>query len=379
MAEQIRRSASPLDSTEDSDLTLRSHDDARGDGQQVPVVDVHAHAMPLPLLRDLESQGLADLSDLSGSVVTLDSRVSGLPTGAKIPCPREQFDVESRLSAMDEKGIDVAAVSAPPFLFCTTADDEDFTLDVVRRSNDGMVDFVREVPERFLALGTVPVGSPHAVDEARRCLDDLGCVGLAIGSFGLQRELDDPVNEELWTFAADRGAFLLLHPSRVSGVERLDKFHLPQLLGYPAETALAVSRMIFGGVLDRHDLSLCLSHGGGCLPSIKGRLDLGWERKEVARTTKHAPSRYLRRLYFDSAVFEPVMLRRLIEDVGVHRVLLGTDSPFDLEEQDPLEFLDSAGLSGSDFNHVAGGNAQSLLGMKQAAFGGSGHSGRVVR
>lgn len=327
-----------------------------------PVVDVHAHAMPLPILESLADDGLADLGGLDRGTVVLAPGVSGIAEGAPIPCPVGQYDVGSRLAAMDDSGVDVAAVSAPPFLSCTTSVDESLVLDVVRASNEAVRDFVAQAADRLVGLATLPVGSEHAREEAERCIADPGFAGFAIGTYGLGRELDDTVNEELWTYLAARRSFVLLHPSRVSGPERLADFHLPQLLGYPAETALAVTRLLFGGVLERHDLVLCVAHGGGCLPSVAGRLDLGWARKDVARTTSVRPSELLRRLYFDTAVFDPTALRRLVEDAGARNVLLGTDAPFDLAEERPLDLVAAAGLSAGDEALVRGGNAERLLG-----------------
>ena len=110
------------------------------------------------------------------------------------------------------------------------------------------------------------------------------------------------------------------------------------------ETALAVARLVFGRVLERFPLNLCLAHGGGCLPSLRGRLDMGWERKDVARTTSVPPSEFTDRLYYDTAVFSPVLLRRLVEDVGAEHVLLGTDHPFELGDRTPLETVRALGL-----------------------------------
>lgn len=97
-------------------------------------------------------------------------------------------------------------------------------------------------------------------------------------------------------------------PSGTSADQRLSDFHLTQLLGFPAETALAATRLIFGVVV-RHRLVLCLAHGGGCVPSIVGRLDLGWAKKAAARTTPRPPSDCLGEFYYDSAVFDTATLR----------------------------------------------------------------------
>lgn len=330
-------------------------------------LDVHAHAMPLPLLKQLAGRGLADLGGVPDGVVRLDPRVSGVGPGAPLPLARSQYDVAVRLSEMDSMGVDRHAVSLPPFLFCSTADDERFVLDIVRAGNDELAAYVSEDSGRLTGLGSVPVGWPGAAEEARRCLDDLGLGGLAIGSRGGGRDLDDPVNDELWALLAERRVFVFLHPSGVPDAHRQRDFWLPQLVGYPMETALAVARLVFGGVLERFDPTLCLAHGGGCVPSLRGRMDLGWERKEVARTTSVPPSRLTDRLYYDTAVFSPVLLRRLVEDVGVEHVLLGTDHPFELGDFSPLRTVAELGLEPRATQAIRWDNAAALLGVADRA------------
>jgi aminocarboxymuconate-semialdehyde decarboxylase len=327
-----------------------------------PVVDVHAHALPLPLLEDLERGGLADLSDLPRNVLRLAPPLSGLAPGAPIPLPREQYDLAARREAMTAAGVTRQLVSAPPFVFGSLARDDALVLDVTRRSNDALAAHVAGSGEALLGLGTIPVGLPGAAAELTRCLDELGLAGATLGTYGGGRELDDPVNEELWAQLSARRCLTLLHPSRASAPERLADFHLVQLLGYPAETALAAARLVLGGVLDRHDPVLCLVHGGGCLPAALPRLDLGWERKAVTHTSAAPPSHYLRRFLLDTAVFDAVALRRLVSDAGADRVLLGTDFPFDLADRDPVGTVDALGLDPNDRAAVLGGTATRLLG-----------------
>ena len=330
------------------------------------VMDVHAHAMPLPLLRGLAGRGLADV-DVARSLVRLAPQVSGVGPDVDLPLARSQFDAAERLLEMDAAGVSHHAVSLPPFLFGTTSDDGAFVGDLVRRGNDELAAYVAHAPDRLLALGSVPVGWPGAAEEARRCLDELGAAGVAIGSRGGGHDLDAAVNEELWALVAERRAFVFLHPSGVPDPFRQRDFYLPQLVGYPMETALAVARLVFAGVLERHALTLCLAHGGGCLPALRGRLDLGWRRKDVARTTPLAPTGYLDRLYYDTAVFSDVLLRRLVEDVGGDHVLLGTDHPFELGDREPVGTVRRLGLDETVTRSILWGTAASLLGIAAVA------------
>jgi aminocarboxymuconate-semialdehyde decarboxylase len=331
--------------------------------QHEAALDVHSHAMPLPLLQRLADNGLADLGEISNEIVRLDPRVSGVGKNAPLPLARSQYDVPVRISEMDDVRVYGHAVSLPPFLFCSTADDERFATDIVRQGNDELAVYVSDGDGRLLGLGSVPLGWPSAAEEAQRCLDELGLAGIAIGSRGAGRELDDPLNDDLWALLSERKVFVFLHPSGVPDPHRQTDFWLPQLVGYPMETALAVARLTFGRVLERFSLNLCLAHGGGCLPALRGRLDMGWDRKDVARTTSVPPSRFTDRLYYDTAVFSTTLLRRLVEDVGSDHVLLGTDHPFELGDRHPLQTVHSLGLDRVATKAILWDNAAALLGL----------------
>src|SRR3954467_2409885 len=147
-------------------------------------LDVHAHAMPLPLLQRLADRDLADIPDVPAGIVRLDSRVSGVGPRAPLPLARSMYDVDVRLSELDDLGVHRHAISLPPFLFASTAEDERLVRDVVSQGNDELAAYVGDGPGRLLALGSVPLGWPGAAEEARRALDDLGMAGIANGSPG---------------------------------------------------------------------------------------------------------------------------------------------------------------------------------------------------
>ncbi|HEY3263232.1 MAG TPA: amidohydrolase family protein [Pseudonocardiaceae bacterium] len=345
--------------------------------QPESALDVHAHAMPLPLLQRLADRGLADLDEISHEVVRLDPQVSGVGKNAPLPLARSMYDVAVRLGEMDDVGVRQHAVSMPPFLFCSTADNARLVSDVIRQGNDELAEYVAEGHGRLSGLGSVPLGWPDAAAEAARCLDELHLAGIAIGSRGGGRDLDDPINDDLWSLLDERDVFVFLHPSGVPDPHRQADFWLPQLVGYPMETALAVARLVFGRVLERFALNLCLAHGGGCLPSLRGRLDMGWERKAVARTTSVPPSELTDRLYYDTAVFDTTLLRRLVDDVGVDHVLLGTDHPFELGDRHPVQTVRNLGLSRKDTKAILWDNAAALLGMAAVPAGHSARGGQA--
>lgn len=337
----------------------------RVDKTQTQALDVHTHAMPLPMLRWLADRGLADTSAVDQEIVRIDPKISGIEPNVALPLAHSQHDVAARLMDMDNAAISHHAVSLPPFLFASTADDRRLVAEVMRRGNDALADYVAGAPDRLVGLGHVALGWAGAVAEAQRCMAELGMAGLVIGTRGGGRDLDSAVNEDFWEFVGTRRIFVFIHPSGVPDGPRLRDYYLAQLVGYPMETALAVARLVFSGVLERHNPVLCLAHGGGCLPALRGRLDLGWERKDVARTTPHPPRMYTQRLYYDTAVFADSQLRRLVDDYPGH-VLLGTDHPFELSDRDPVATVAGLGLSTELTRRIVWDDAARLLNLSDA-------------
>jgi aminocarboxymuconate-semialdehyde decarboxylase len=116
-------------------------------------------------------------------------------------------------------------------------------------------------------------------------------------------------------------------------------------------------------VLDRHSLTLCLAHGGGCLPALRGRLDLGWRAKPVAHTASRPPSAYADELLYDTATFSVALLDRLVTDVGAGHVLLGSDFPFELADPAPRDSVGALRLDPAATRAIEWDTAAKLLGL----------------
>lgn len=311
--------------------------------QHQGLVDFHQHAMPLPVLEWLAARGDADLAGLDSGYVQLDPAVSGVPAGARIPLPASQYDSTLRLAELDELGVERACVSLPPFLIASQHSDGAFVQELVARGNRALVEWCSGSDGRLIPLPTVPLGLQEYASDTWDRLGASGHVGVALGTGGLFAELDDERHEPIWATLAETGQFAFLHPSQCSSPARHAKYWLTQLMGYPAETALATARLILSGALERHEFKMILAHGGGSLPSVAGRLDLGWREKDQTRTVPHTPSSYLSRLYYDSATFSAAALTHVISLAGPGHIVVGTDWPFDLADARPGESLHAAG------------------------------------
>jgi aminocarboxymuconate-semialdehyde decarboxylase len=188
--------------------------------------------------------------------------------------------------------------------------------------------------------------------------------GAQIGSNVAGKNLDDPELEPVWATAAELGAFILLHPINVAGVDRLSSYYLNNLIGNPLDTTIAAACLVFSGVLERHpSLKICLAHGGGFVPYQAGRFLHGWHvRKEPKSKLPKPPTESLGRFYFDTIVHSKEVLEFLVGNAGINRVLLGSDYPFDMGMPDGVLQVRGLSIPAGDQSSILGGRAKALLG-----------------
>src|SRR5262245_53955618 len=281
----------------------------------------------------------------------------------EIPLSPEHWDIARTLAVMDERRIDVAAVSPSPLLFHTQWPAE-LTVELHRRVNDQLAQIGQKHPDRFAPLGTVPLqASDLAVPELERCIQ-LGLAGIEIETHAAGRNLDDPTLRGLFARAEQLGAVIFLHPLAVLGADRLAEHYLSNLIGNPTDTAVAVASLIFGGVLaELPAVKIVCAHGGGSTPHLCGRWDRGARVRPELCHVKRMPSESLRRLYFDSLTHSADSLELLVRTVGADRVVLGSDYPYDMGDERAVERIESAGFLGArEKQLVLGETARGLLG-----------------
>ncbi|MFF7986172.1 amidohydrolase family protein [Streptomyces sp. NPDC007901] len=270
-------------------------------------------------------------------------------------------DVEARLADLDAMGVDLQVVGPMPMHHYWA--EPDLAVRLAGTVNEAVAEHCAAVPERLRGLGTVPLQHPDlAVALLDKAVTELGLSGISVSTTVEGRELAEPAHDEVWLKAEELGAVVFVHPWGCSLGERLATNYLGNTVGQPTETTVALSRLIFTGVLDRFPrLKLVAAHGGGYLPTCIGRSDHAWRVRPDARGCAEPPSSYLRRMWFDALVYTPRALRHLVEEVGADRVVLGTDHPFDMGVTDPVARLDAAGLDPAARDAIAGGNALDLL------------------
>ena len=339
-------------------LTREARASRRSDGG--PVIDLHAHWHPEPWLKLVEDNARAEgvsIKQANGSI-----QISG-PTWAAAAIDANTQDLGQRLEKMDSRGVDVQVLSLtnPMVHWASPA----FGAKLARLFNDLVSGAHQEHPRRYYGLATLPVQAPDlAVQELERASKLPGIRGIYLPTSVAGKDLDHPSLAPLFARCEALGWPVGLHPSEIIGRERLmNRFYFQNLIGNPYETGVAAASLIAGGVLDAHPrLEIILPHAGGVFPSLIGRLDRGAAVRPELRNRKQPFSAYLHRFTYDTIAHSDELLGNLIRLVGAGRVVLGSDYPYDMGYERPVEVVERlAGLSAADRDRILGGTAARLL------------------
>jgi aminocarboxymuconate-semialdehyde decarboxylase len=273
--------------------------------------------------------------------------------------------VETRLRDMDRDGIDIQAISPSPQYYYWA--EPELGRETARLVNNRIAEIVASHPDRFVGMGTVPLQAPAlAVAELERMVKELGLRGVEIGTNVAGAELSEERFRPFFAKAQELGILIFMHPAGFTHAQRLADHYFINVIGNPLDTTVAVSHLIFGGVLDAYPkLKICLAHGGGYAAAYSGRFDHAHQaRSDCRRLIKRPPTSYLKKLYFDTIVFTHHQLEYLTALYGSDHIILGTDYPYDMALPEAVKFVTSAKLSRADKAAILGGNAARLLQIK---------------
>ena len=330
--------------------------------KRVHTVDMHAH-MITPRVEKLVADRPERKAELHARLQALGAQ--SVDHNHRILMPQVMPALTSlpvRLDDMDRIGVDIQVVSPMPTQ-CNYWADAELAEKIVSLQNEHIAEACSLHPDRLVGLGTLSLQHPHlAVTQLETAVRRLGLRGFQLSTQINARELSDPSLEPVWAKAQALGCVVFVHPMGCSFGERLSRAYLSTSVGQPLELAIAISHLIFAGVLDRYPaLKICAAHGGGSLPSSIARCDHAFYARPDARTTREPPSAYLRRIWFDSLVYSSGALRQLIDQVGVSRIVIGTDYPFDMGHYDIHSMVGSTpSLEAAELDAILGGNAAPL-------------------
>jgi predicted TIM-barrel fold metal-dependent hydrolase len=316
-------------------------------GKRVKTIDVHSHCVV---------------------------REAAALLGPAAPAPVKGADevvieLEKRLAAMDAQAVDMEVVSINPNWY---GRERDLAGQIVKIQNEKLAELCASKPDRFAAFASLTLQAPDlAVQELETAVKKQGLKGAAIGGTVNGMAFSDPKFHPVWAKAEELGVPLFIHPQ---GIPEFNKSMagngwLTNAIGYPVETTIALSHLIFEGTFDRFPrLIVIAAHGGGFLPSYADRSDHACLVNPKACSEeiklKKQPTEYLKQIYFDSLVFTPEAIRHLAAQVGSTQLVLGSDYPFPWQLQPVDHIFACTSLSDDEKAGILGHTAAKLLGIE---------------
>jgi aminocarboxymuconate-semialdehyde decarboxylase len=341
---------------------VRGGDSSQFSGDEMArprTIDIHTHILTL------ETAGLLSKAGAKVTITPDDAELSTLDVNGVVykAFPTGGYDIPRRLKDMDAAGIDVHLLSATPQTYLYNLD-PDVSANLAAIQNDQMAKHVAAHPDRFMAIATLPLAQPaRAADELKRVMTKHGFKGAMFASNVKGTNLDDPMFEPLWAEAEKLGAFMFVHPNNIAGADRLKSYYLANLIGNPLDTTIAAASLFFGGVMDRYPkLKVMLAHGGGFTPYQAPRWEHGWKvRAEAKVHIKTQPKNIAGRFLYDTILHSDKTLEAMIGLVGIDKVMLGSDYPYDMAMLDCVKHVRALRISDEDKAAILYGNFERFL------------------
>ena len=294
------------------------------------------------------------------------------------------YDLDERFRVMDRfpDYHQVLSLASPPL---EAYGGPEIAVDLARAANDGMAELVGRHPDRFPAfVASLPMSDPQvAWKECHRAVNDLGARGVQIFTNVSGKPLDEPEFSPLFELMAGFDLPILLHPARSARfadypTEDRSKYEIWWTFGWPYETSVAMSRIVFAGLFDRYpSLKIVTHHCGAMIPYFEGRVGPGWDQLGsrtsdedltlVLKRLEKRPLDYFRMFYGDTALFGSRAATECgLSFFGADRIVFASDAPFDPEKgpmyiRETLRVLDELDLSAEDRKKICFQNTEKLL------------------
>jgi aminocarboxymuconate-semialdehyde decarboxylase len=322
-------------------------------------IDIHSHFQSLDYIKHLLGRDAMPSTVHDGGVYFVQCSAE-----VKIPALPVMLDMEHKLQDMDALGVDVAVLThglplGPDALGGQEADEW------AERINDNLARAVACCPGRFIGFGTIGFGDvERSIDEADRCIDELGFKGFQVFSNVDGQPLDSPRVLPVIAHVGRRGVPIHLHPATPLNRVAVDRASLSLPLGFPFDASLNTVRLIQSGLFDEvPDLRLIVAHAGGVIPYLKGRIATYNTASSLisdAPALEHQVRHYLDRLYVDTVTYDAPALECCYQSLGAERMLYGTDHPFGAYSV-AANLVEELRCSAEERELIYHGNAERLL------------------
>lgn len=257
------------------------------------------------------------------------------------------LDIEYRIRVLKKFGIDTAVVTlAQPSIWSHVPEKD--MLRLIREGNDGMAQIAQKYPENLVSVATIPLFTEEGLDELDRSIKDLGLKGLEIFSNYGGKPIDSPEMLPFYERMAKYDLPIWVHPVTWPHYDWAYDYDLVKIFGWPYDTTLAISRLVFSGVLAKYpNLKFIVHHLGGMIPyfgeRLRGFIDDPMKTKpptakrerdssESAGLDQH-PVSYFKKMYADTVVNGSLgALECAYRFYGPEQIVFATDYPFGPEK-----------------------------------------------
>ncbi|MBI2315832.1 MAG: amidohydrolase [Betaproteobacteria bacterium] len=292
-------------------------------------------------------------------------------------------DLKERFRKMDLFGeyAQVICLPNPPI---ETLGPPRVCVELAKMGNDGMAELVSKHPARFPGfVAGLAMNDPDAMlKEAERAIKKLGAVGVQVFTNVLGKPLTAPETMPLFDLMAKLDLPIWLHPARTEAFPDYQKetkspYEIWWTFGWPYETSVAMARIVFAGLFDKHpDLKIITHHLGAMVPYFEGRVGPGCDQigtrssdgyERLVKRLKKRPVDYFHMFYADTAVFGAWEATKCgLKFFGVDRVLFASDAPFDPEKgsmytRTTIEIIDRLDISPEERQKIYEGNARRIM------------------
>jgi aminocarboxymuconate-semialdehyde decarboxylase len=315
----------------------------------------------------------------------IDAGQSGKDMGKRVANIKTIVDVESRFRALDPLGDYVQVITLPVLPIEVLAGPEK-SPELARVGNDGLAELVKQ-HDRFIGFAAgLPMNNPAAAEkEMTRALDELGAFGIQIYTNAAGKPLDAPEFLAIFAEAARRDIPIWLHPARGADfpdylTETRSQYEIWWTFGWPYETSVAMSRLVFAGYFDRFpNLKIITHHMGGMIPYFEGRVGYGWDQLgkrttdvdyvSLLQSMKKRPVDYFKNFYADTALFGAAPATKCgLDFFGLDNVLFASDMPFEpspgLYARETIRCVEALDLTKEQKDKIYRGNAERLLKLR---------------
>jgi predicted TIM-barrel fold metal-dependent hydrolase len=279
------------------------------------------------------------------------------------------FDHREYLNVMDQYGIDIGVLSNTGGRIEKTGDRAK-ALELCKIINDSFADAHAKYPHRFKAFARLPMlDMDDCAAELERCYKDLKMHGVMMPTNVAGKYIDEPQFKPFWDALAAGGRPLFIHPANAPCQANWDKYSLHQKILWPTDSTLALSRIVYCGVLDRYpNLKLIASHLGGMILLYLDRLN--W--REGNPECKREPEEYFKEIYYDTAgPIRAAFIRLVYDTVGANQILFGADYPHGRGGKDDqfypmtLKEMKELDIPQADKEKIYYQNAKALFGFEE--------------